>query len=147
MVASKPMPGKKHFTVQQANSMLPLVRSIVRDIAELAQDLRDRQERIRHGRGDSLKGLSEAHKEELRYVRAEYEQGRERLNEYQAELRQLGLELKDPLKGLVDFPAWMNGKLVFLCWRLGEPDVGHWHDAESGFAGRQKLPAAARSSG
>jgi hypothetical protein len=42
--------------------------------------------------------------------------------------------------GLVDFHSQLQGRDVYLCWRLGEPDVGHWHEIESGFAGRQPLP-------
>jgi hypothetical protein len=44
---------------------------------------------------------------------------------------------------LIDFPAWMNGREVYLCWRLGEPDVGHWHELDAGFAGRKKLSGEA----
>ena len=40
------------------------------------------------------------------------------------ELRQLGVELKDYFTGLIDFPCWMDGREVYLCWRLGEPEVG-----------------------
>ena len=68
------------------------------------------------------------------------------MHEYEHELQQLGVELKDYFTGLIDFPCWMDGREVYLCWRLGEPEVGHWHELDDGFAGRQKLLTLARQS-
>ena len=50
-----------------------------------------------------------------------------------------GVELKDYFAGLVDFPSRREGRVVYLCWRFGEPAVAYWHELEAGFAGRQKL--------
>jgi len=142
MAAGKPKGGKKYFTVGEANATLPLVRAIVRDVTELAAELRERHGRLERLRpGD--RGLSEAHGEELRQAEAELERAQERMQGYERELRQLGVELKDYFTGLVDFPALLDGRPVYLCWRLGEPEVAHWHDLEAGFAGRQKLMADA----
>jgi hypothetical protein len=51
----------------------------------------------------------------------------------------MGIELKDPTTGLVDFPSLRDGRVVYLCWRLGESSIEYWHDLEAGFAGRQPL--------
>lgn len=56
-----------------------------------------------------------------------------------ARLEQLGIELKDPEKGLIDFYHERDGAVVYLCYMLGEPDIQFWHDLQSGFAGRQPL--------
>ena len=68
---------------------------------------------------------------------------------YVEELASLGAEAKAPLDaGLVDFPGEVDGRLVYLCWRLGEPSIQHWHEIDAGFAGRQplhSLPASADS--
>lgn len=56
------------------------------------------------------------------------------------ELHALGLEVKDVDAGLVDFPALRDGERVYLCWQLGEPEIGYWHGVEEGFAGRKPLP-------
>lgn len=58
------------------------------------------------------------------------------------ELQDLGVQVKDIDRGLVDFPARHpeSGDPVLLCWELGEPEVEHWHDLEAGFAGRKRLP-------
>jgi hypothetical protein len=52
----------------------------------------------------------------------------------------LGVEPKGG-DGLVDFPALWDGRLVYLCWKLGEPEVLYWHEIDAGFAGRQPLTA------
>jgi hypothetical protein len=140
-----PKTGKKFFTVAEANSALPLVRAIAQDITQLAQDLLERRERLaRRKPGDRLR-LSDAHEEELQQVQAELERGQEKMEEYVRELTQLGVELKDYFSGLIDFPSLMNGRPVYLCWKLGEPEVAHWHELDAGFAGRHKLPNRSRN--
>jgi hypothetical protein len=138
MAVTKSRNNKKYFTVAEANATLPLVRAIVRDIARLAHDLRERQVRlagIQRPRG----ALDKAYQEELEQAQTDFERDHERLLEYEQELRRLGIELKDYEAGLVDFPCWMDNREVYLCWRIGEPDVAHWHELKAGFAGRQKL--------
>jgi len=54
-------------------------------------------------------------------------------------LAQRGVRIKDPKQGLVDFPALRGGREVWLCWKVGERSVDHWHEREDGFAGRQRI--------
>ena len=56
-----------------------------------------------------------------------------------ARIEGMGITLRDIPDGLVDIPALVNGRQIWLCWKRGEPEVGFWHDLESGFAGRQPL--------
>ncbi|MBY0525881.1 MAG: DUF2203 domain-containing protein [Gemmataceae bacterium] len=144
MVANGPEPGKKYYSVAEANATLPLVRAIVRDIAELARDLHERQERLERVRPNDRKLRNEAYQEEVDRVLAEIERDRGRMREFAGELAQLGIEMKDPYVGLIDFPCWMGNREVYLCWRLGEADVGFWHELEAGFAGRQKINSESR---
>ena len=65
------------------------------------------------------------------------------IDAYERELEELGIALKDRRLGLVDFPGEIDGRRVWLCWRLGEPSVQYWHDLDAGYAGRQPLPTAA----
>ena len=139
MAAVKPPSAKKYFTPAGANATLPLVRAIIRDVTELARELRERHDRLSRVLSGKRSGLSEAHQEEVQQAQAEVERGQERMREYEQELKQLGVELKDYYTGLIDFPCWMDGREVYLCWRLGEPEVGHWHELNEGFAGRQTL--------
>lgn len=117
------------FTVERANRSLVLVRRIVADMvgryARLAQ-LRRRAGGA--GRSDGRQGLSDE-------VAALVEQ----INALNDELAGVGCVLKDLSRGLVDFPARYRGRKVWLCWRLGEPAVAHWHEWEAGAAGRRPI--------
>jgi hypothetical protein len=139
MVANKPVPGKKYYTVAEANATLPLVRAIIQDITQLAGELSERQERLERVQPNQNQRIGAAYQEEMDQVRADIERGHQRMREYLHELAALGIELKDYQTGLVDYPCWMGNREVYLCWRLGEPEVGHWHEVDAGFAGRQKL--------
>jgi len=130
----------KLFTPEQANAMLPLVRAIVEDLCKLGGQVVERRQRLSFlmdRRGPA--GL-DAYQEELSQVEAELERDAARLQEYVDELRQLGTEPKSPIDGLVDFPSMLDGRLVYLCWKLGEPEVQYWHELDAGFQGRQPLP-------
>lgn len=137
-MVARPETEKKYFTPEQANAMLPLVRSIVKDISELAIRLRDRQARLdRMQRGGVGRGLiTDAQLEE---EQAAWEIDSEKLQACAAELHDLGVELKDPFVGLVDFPCWCDGREIYLCWKLDEPQLGWWHEVDAGFAGRRPL--------
>ena len=137
-MAIKDRTKKRYYTVAQANATLPLLRSILRDITELAHDIQDRQHRL--DRLQDSGTVDTAHQEEIQHIIAQFESDQERMTEYERELRNLQVELKDYVTGLVDFPCRMNDREVYLCWRLGEPEVSHWHELDAGFAGRQKLP-------
>jgi hypothetical protein len=139
MATPNTRPKKKLFTVQEANATLPLVRAVVRDVTALGAALRERHERLQRIRRRPNDHLSEAHREEIDQAEVEFERGRERMTEYERELRQIGVELKDPFMGLVDFPCQMDGRIVYLCWRQGEAEVAHWHELDAGFAGRRRL--------
>lgn len=127
---------KKYFTVEEANATLPLLRSILRDVTALAHDLRERHQRLERLQGGTL---DKAHAEELQTLLADFERDQERMQEYEDELQKLGVELKDYFTGLIDFRTKIDGREVYLCWRLGEPEIQHWHELDAGFAGRQKL--------
>jgi hypothetical protein len=131
------------FTVEQANAALPLVRAIASDLAQLSRDVIERRERLsqlRRGREQQQRSFG-LYSEELSQIEEELEKDTERLQEYVDELRALGVEPKNGPEGLVDFPSLMDGRLVYLCWKLGESEVLHWHDLDAGFSGRQPLTA------
>lgn len=132
---------RKIFTLEQANAVLPLVRAITTDMVNLSLEVIDRRERLAllsAGRASSPRDL---YAEELAQIEEELEKDNERLQGYVAELQELGVEPKSGPEGLIDFPAMIEGRLVFLCWKLGEPEVTYWHDLEAGFRGRQSLVA------
>ncbi len=135
----EPTTKTKTFTVEQANSMLPLVRAIVSDIAELSRDVFDRRESLEHLLAGRQLEEGDVYSEELVEVQRGLEGDTERLRQYVGELKELGVECKGPTEGLVDFPAIRNGEPVCLCWKLDEPSVSYWHETDSGFTGRKPL--------
>ena len=129
------------FTLEQANATLPLVRAIATDLAQLSREVIERRERLSlllAGRDATRQDL---YSQELAQINEELEKDGERLYGYVEELRQLGVEPKNGPEGLVDFPAMIDGRLVYLCWKLGEPEILHWHELDAGFRGRQSLVA------
>ena len=132
---------KKTFTVEQANAMLPLVAAIASDLARLSQEVIDRRQRLAHVAADRELSTGDPYDDELALVERELERDTQRLREYVRELCELGVEPKGAEEGLVDFPCMMDGCLVYLCWKVGEPEVLYWHELDTGFTGRQPLTA------
>lgn len=140
MAPAKPVEAsRKFFTVEEANRTLPLVKAIVGDIVRQAQTVNDLGQRLSavlaQGR---RRPAGDPYWEELAQSQAEMETEEAKLADYIEELTKLGVELKG-YDGLCDFPSLRNDLEVYLCWRLGEPEVQYWHDLHSGFAGRQPL--------
>lgn len=140
--ASQPL---KLFTVEEANRMLPLVRAIARDWVELTESVIERRERISRLTAGRKIDADDPYSQELRQSEAELEKDLRLLRGYVQELQQLGVEPKPG--GLIDFPAMMDGRIVYLCWRPGEAEVLYWHELDAGFAGRQSLTAGAAAGG
>jgi hypothetical protein len=136
---------KRLFTIEQANAMLPLVRAIVTDLAQLSQDVIERRGRLSQLTSGRDSESDDFYASELAQIEQELDKDSARLQEYVQELRDLGVEPKNGPQGLVDFPSLMDGRVVFLCWKLGEPEVGYWHELDAGFMGRQTLTADAAS--
>ena len=140
-----PTSTRSQFTVPEANRALPLVRSIVTDI--VAEFVRvkeiDRERRAVDGSG----GGSDAARRQSDDLKAEKEDRTHRIDGYIKELSDLGVELKDPEKGLVDFPSERGGRAVWLCWRLGEDGVTHWHGIDETYYDRRAIEATRRAGG
>lgn len=137
----EPNTTKKYFTAEEANQTLPLVKLIIGDITELYADIRERRDRLtaisshEYGSGER----DDVYSEELEAVETSIYEDIERLKKYISELTDLGIELKDPEIGLIDFPSLQDGREVCLCWKHEEDAVAFWHEVDAGFAGRQSL--------
>ncbi|MGD9721138.1 MAG: DUF2203 domain-containing protein [Pirellulales bacterium] len=140
-MASEPYQPRKLFTVEQANAALPLVRSIATDLARASREVIERRERLALLTAGRNAAAGDLYSEELAQIEEDLEKDSAQLQEYVDELRSLGVEPKSGPEGLVDFPSLMDGRVVFLCWKLGEPEVTYWHELDSGFRGRQSLVA------
>ena len=124
------------WTVERANRALPLVRRIVEDLVRTHAQWRDLVERF------TLASVSHTplhpNPEAVRLQR-EAERAAIDVDAFASELAELGVECKSLDTGLVDFPAEREGRVVYLCWKVGEPAVTHWHEVDAGFAGRRSL--------
>jgi hypothetical protein len=82
---------------------------------------------------------SAEHAEELRQRESEIREIVLRMQQAVVQIDSWGISLRDISTGLIDFPALVNGRPVWLCWRLGEDGVGWWHEADVGFDQRKPL--------
>jgi hypothetical protein len=122
------------FTIEEANALLPTARRILIKIQRAHSKVSSQRteainaaEKAATGGGGMAGGMN--------YLAALTE-----LAELTNELDSLGIQLKDFALGLIDFPCMYEGRVVFLCWKLGEGNkIEWWHDVEAGFAGRQPL--------
>ena len=121
------------FTVEEANAALVVVRPKLERLRTLygrISTFRD-QAKAAAAASESGGGMEGGSV----YVQALYDIGR-----ITTELGEMGVQLKDYTRGLIDFPTMRDGKVVLLCWQLGErEEIEWWHDTEAGFAGRQPL--------
>lgn len=124
----------KIFTVQEANALLPEVRVIAgkiqrahRQVSRYRDEAKKAAEAAEQGGGGMAAGIA-------------YAVVLTQLTMQLSELEALGVQLKDFERGLVDFPSLRDGRVVLLCWQLGEGDeLEWWHDVDAGFAGRTPL--------
>ncbi len=124
----------KLFTPEEANDLLPTVRQIVLKIqshhnliSTFKSAAKEAANSAQFGGGGMESGSV--------YVKSLYELGKLTL-----ELDSLGIQLKDYARGLIDFPSMRDGRVVLLCWQIGEgEEIEWWHDLETGFAGRKPL--------
>lgn len=137
---------KQYYTVEEANQALPLVRAIVADIVRQFREIHERKDRLKQitAKRPNRKA-GDMYGDEVARIEEEIEKDIVVLQGYIEELNKLGVELKDPVKGLIDFRSIYEGREVYLCWHLGEDEVAYWHELDAGFAGRQSLLAGSSS--
>ena len=128
------------YTVDEANRELPRVRAIVAQIAELSALRPDLEEQLRMADYEAKRpGANGESRERQQQARDAVNGAEEELLKAVLNLNSLGIQLKGPLEGLIDFPSYRDGELIELCWKLGEERVEHWHRIGEGFSGRKKL--------
>ena len=134
------MPEFKLFTLQEAEQTLPLVRRIVQDLTAARQPGYSAVSRYELLSGGARAEWGETG--ELLAAREEVTRHADRINRYLQELEAIGCVFKGFDAGLVDFYSLREDRPVFLCWRLGEERITHWHEVDAGFTGRQPIDAA-----
>jgi hypothetical protein len=125
----------KLFTREDANKLLPRLRQILADVQHAVQELEQLETEAYEARW-KVRGNGHNVPEEV-FIRQQA--AREKATHEISRVHALGCELKDLRAGLIDFPSRREDELVFLCWKLDEPEVGFWHPTDVGFADRRPL--------
>ncbi len=121
----------KHYTLQEAKELLPQVRKWLDKLTKFRRELQGHDERME----EKMAGGADVGGAEVNaWVRCMAE-----IKEVLLEFFQREIQVKDLDRGLIDFPAYMEGQEVFLCWQKGEQDIEFWHDLEAGYAGRKRI--------
>jgi hypothetical protein len=121
----------RHFTIQQANAALPTVKPLLQKLRDARDLLTDEEAHSvladaapTNGGGEAGTQVSEAFLQVRGLLLA---------------LHEAGIVVRDIDRGLIDFPAILKEREVYLCWELGEDEVAWWHELDAGYRGRQQL--------
>lgn len=134
------MPEFKLFSLTEAERTLPLVRRIVQDLTLEYPGWRAAVARFELLTGGARADWGETG--ELLAAREEVARHADRINRYLQELEAIGCVFKGFDAGLVDFCSLREDRPIFLCWKLGEERISHWHEIDVGFSGRQPIDGA-----
>jgi hypothetical protein len=145
-MAHKQPRRRQCFTVEEANAMLPLVRAIVADLADLSREVLERRHRLSFLLAGRDPNDRDPYQQELLQVQDDLEKDTQRLREYVDELRALGVEPTHGPEGMVAFPSLRDGRRMCLSWKLGEPEVLYWHEVDAGHRRRKPLAAGSLAS-
>jgi len=130
----------KLYSLDEASLLLPEVIRVLDSLRDAYVELRGlRAMTVAHARGASGDGNLLADPWEEPAGEDSAGAAAEALQAAARQLEDWGIEVKDPEKGLIDFFHLREGRTVYLCYCLGEPGIGYWHELDAGFAGRQPL--------
>lgn len=120
------------FTVAQANALIPWLDALFKETRKAVEELHLLRLSAARTRMDIRGGVEPKDTDRIRDLEAQI---RRRLEEATG----LGIEVRR-VDGLVDFPGWIDGQLVYFCWKLGESEITHYHPTSEGIMGRRPLP-------
>jgi len=128
------------FTLDEAQTLLPVLESLLRSaingkkvMEEVEAEMQSLSHRIFLNGGTHIDVVAVARR------KAERAKAEQRAKDALAEIDSIGVQVKDLDIGLLDFPCEVEGRVVLLCWRMGEQSVTHWHSTDEGFAGRKPI--------
>jgi hypothetical protein len=128
------------FTLDEAQSLLPVLESLLRAaisgkklMEEVEAEMQALQHRIFLNGGTHVDIVPVARR------KAERAKAEQRAKDALAEIDSIGVQVKDIDIGLLDFPCELEGRVVLLCWKMGEDSITHWHGTDEGFAGRKRI--------
>jgi hypothetical protein len=128
------------FTLDEAQSLLPILESLLRaaiDGKKLMEEVEGEMQALSHR--IFLNGGTHVDVVAVARRKAERAKAEQRAKDALAEIDSIGVQVKDLDIGLLDFPCDVEGRIVLLCWKMGEHSIKHWHGTEEGFAGRKPI--------
>lgn len=126
------MDEERIFTLAEARQLIPQLRKLLLEASEEWSQMRRINPEIQKVRDRvPMDGFSP--------YGAMYVEAASHLLYLLHQVKDMGVHIKDIEKGLCDFPYLRNGRVVYLCWHLGEDGITTWHDIEAGFSGREPL--------
>ncbi len=130
----------RYYTIDEANAALPDVERILAALREQRGELIELRDRVLAASpADGEDPSAEAH-EQIRLLRLGMQGLIDQMQAGVARLVELDITLRDIPAGLIDFPALVSGRPIWLCWRLGEVmEIGYWHPHDEGFDSRRPL--------
>jgi hypothetical protein len=135
-------PTPRLFTVEEANALLPTLRRLLQELRVARTQLVETQEELaRRFHGGARSNGHVAPGGERGRLNQAIAEAQRRLTGVVRSIAELGCEMKDPERGMVDFRSVREGRVVYLCWLMEEPRVMYWHELDAGYRGRQRLEA------
>ena len=132
--------SERTFTLDEALMLLPVLESLLRAaiggkklMEEVEGEMQELSHRIFLNGGTHVDVVAVARR------KAERAKAEQRAKDALAEIDSIGVQVKDIDIGLLDFPCAVDGKIVLLCWKMGEKSITHWHGTDEGFAGRKLI--------
>src|SRR5688572_19680162 len=122
---------QKHYTIEEARALLPQIREWLAEIDKLRRRLKQLDERITQILAGGVDVGGESVNTQIKLLA--------KLQHVFHEFEERQIQIKEIDRGLIDFPAIIAGKEVFLCWEQDEEDIEFWHDLDTGYAGREKI--------
>jgi hypothetical protein len=138
----------RHFTLQEAQGLLPVLESLLKRALEgkkLIETIDGEFEELSHR--IFLSGGVLLRVAEWSARKAEREKAAQGVRDSLAEIDAIGVQVKDLDIGLLDFPCRVGEQTILLCWKLGEKRIAHWHGTSEGFAGRRPVDSTIANAG
>lgn len=139
--SATPKQTMKRFTIREAEAMLPLVRSIVGDICEIFRNVTGRRSDLHRLLRKRARCVDQVYADEVAESRADLQEEYDRIWQYREELESLGVFLRQPEEGFIEFPTMIHGQEAFLVWQLGDEKVSAYRPADAPSSTRLKLPS------
>jgi hypothetical protein len=122
---------RNHYTLEEARALLPQVREWLGEIEQLRKQLKRLDERLGQMVAEGADAGGDSVHKQIKLLAD--------LKDVLQEFERREIQIKDIERGLIDFPAILSGREVFLCWERDEADIEFWHDLDTGYAGRERL--------